>query len=71
MPYKLNKISNMKKYPALLAAFAICMLLSCSHRKSKVEMKEDPGNIVVPSNSDATNPSLADTAYKSKDSLKK
>jgi hypothetical protein len=44
-------------------ALIILMLLACSNNKSGKTQNEDPAKITVPSNSDATNPSLADTAY--------
>ena len=54
-----------------IAILAICFfsILSCTNKKNKEST--DPANVVVPSNSDATNPSLADTAYGKSDSAKK
>jgi hypothetical protein len=56
----------MKNYFSILSVAIIAMTLSCSSNKSKVKIKEDPTNMVVPENSNATNPSLADTAYSNK-----
>ena len=56
-----------------IKAFVICAfilaLFACSNDKKKD--KSDPTDITVPSNSDATNPSLADTAYHKNDSASK
>ncbi len=52
---------------AIFVSAIISIFLSCSGNKIKDE--KDPTNVVVPSNSDATNPSLADTAYHRNDSV--
>lgn len=51
-----------------ISVIAIC---ACSNKKNKQNTDTDPTRIVVPSNSDATNPSLADTAYREYDSVSK
>lgn len=54
------------------AALITFMILSCSNNSGKTQA-DDPAKITTPGNSDATNPSLADTAYSKlkKDSAKK
>ena len=56
-----------------IPAISVCPIIaySCSNSKGSNKDKTDPGIIVVPSNSDATNPSLADTAYGKTDSSNK
>jgi PBP1b-binding outer membrane lipoprotein LpoB len=52
---------------SVFSIVALIVLLSgCASKNSK--KREDPTNIVVPANSDATNPSLADSAYGKNDS---
>jgi len=57
------------KLRAFFSCAFIIALFACSNNKKKD--KSDPTNITVPSNSDATNPSLADTAYTKYDSSSK
>jgi hypothetical protein len=60
----------MKVKVILAAVLSIAALHACHGTASKdydKKEKNDPAQIVVPSNSDATNPSLADTANSKKD----
>lgn len=43
----------------------------CKGKDKKMDVNNDPVKYTPPSNSDATNPSLADTAYVNKDTAKK
>jgi hypothetical protein len=58
----------------LIAALIASAIISCHGTSSKdydKKEKNDPAKIDVPSNSDATNPSLADTANSKKDTTTK
>jgi hypothetical protein len=58
----------------LVALIVVSAIISCHGTSSKdydKKEKNDPGKIGVPSNSDATNPSLADTANSKKDTSTK
>jgi hypothetical protein len=61
----------MKWINLFLIAIFIAVLFSCHGKSSKdydKDEKNDPTKIDVPSNKDATNPSLADTANSKRDS---
>jgi hypothetical protein len=61
------------RYILTASIIAFCVV-SCHGTQSKdydKNEKNDPASISVPSNSDATNPSLADTTYAKKDSSSK
>jgi hypothetical protein len=60
----------MKTKTFLVAVIISAILFSCHGTSSKdydKKEKNDPGKMTVPANSDATNPSLADTANSQKD----
>ncbi|HEX4372088.1 MAG TPA: hypothetical protein VHZ50_02180 [Puia sp.] len=60
----------MKAKNIVMAIIIAAGILSCHGTSSKdydKKEKNDPAKIDVPSNSDATNPSLADTAHSQKD----
>jgi len=62
----------MKSINVFLIAIFTVILFSCHGKSSKdydKNEKNDPAKIDVPSNSDATNPSLADSAHSKKDSV--
>ncbi len=62
----------MKFQQAFLGLCLSFLFLCCAHDKNKkYDVNDDPAKTVIPSNSDATNPSLADTAYVNKDTVKK
>ena len=64
----------MKTKNILIALIITMSIVSCHGTSSKdydKKEKNDPGKIEVPSNSDATNPSLADTANSPKDTTTK
>jgi hypothetical protein len=64
----------MKVKNGLLALIISVSLLACHGTANKdydKKEKNDPAKIDVPSNSDATNPSLADSANSNKDSVSK
>jgi hypothetical protein len=64
----------MKTKSFLVAVMIATTILSCHGTASKdydKKEKNDPAKIDVPSNSDATNPSLADTTNSQKDTTKK
>jgi hypothetical protein len=56
----------------ILSTILTLLFLSCSDNTGKTQ-SDDPAKTTIPGNSDATNPSLADTAYSKlkKDSVKK
>jgi hypothetical protein len=64
----------MKVNVIIAGAIAIAGLMSCHGTSSKdydKNEKNDPTQVTVPSNSDATNPSLADTANSKRDTTTK
>jgi hypothetical protein len=64
----------MKTKSFLVAVIIAAALSSCQGTSSKdydKKEKNDPAKINVPSNSDATNPSLADTANSKSDTTSK
>jgi hypothetical protein len=64
----------MKAKSLLIGAMIAVSITSCHGTSSKdydKKEKNDPAKINVPSNDDATNPSLADTANSKKDSAVK
>lgn len=62
----------MKPKNLLVAVFLYSLLVCCKHNKDKkYDVNDDPAKMAIPSNSDATNPSMADTAYVNKDTVKK
>lgn len=69
------KDNFMKTKNILIALIITVSIVSCHGTSSKdydKKEKNDPGKIAVPRNSDATNPSLADTANSKSDTgLKK
>ena len=62
----------MKFYTTFFFALIIAMIAGCAGNSEKPQI-DDPAKTTIPGNSDATNPSLADTAYSKlkKDSVKK
>ncbi len=65
----------MKRFPFFLTVFLLFVFAAACHGKSNSDYdkgeKNDPSSITVPDNSDATNPSLADTAKSKMDSTRK
>jgi len=64
----------MKLNLMVAAAITIAGIISCHGTSSKdydKNEKNDPTQVTVPSNSDATNPSLADTANSKRDTTMK
>ncbi|HLX93229.1 MAG TPA: hypothetical protein VKR32_16205 [Puia sp.] len=62
------------KPKTIILSFSVAFIFGCHGTASKdydKKEKNDPANIAVPNNSDATNPSLADSARIEKDSAKK
>jgi hypothetical protein len=62
----------MKVSSILVILVCAVTFTGCSGNKNKkYDVDNDPVKYTPPSNSDATNPSLADTAYVNKDTVKK
>jgi hypothetical protein len=62
----------MKHKHFLLIIFLSLLSVCCKHNKDKkYDVNDDPAKMAIPSNNDATNPSMADTAYVNKDTVKK